>query len=97
VLEIHDTGRALPNPVVAALGRGDFVGACSLDPGARVRALAEGCARALALGARIHLDSTPGCGSQLLVLFAPSATPARTLRAAPASAPAQAQAQAQAR
>lgn len=70
VLEVHDTGLALPPKVVAALGRGDAAGALAIEPSPRIRALAEAGVRARALGARIHLDSTPGCGSQLLVLFA---------------------------
>ncbi|MFO0690974.1 MAG: PAS domain-containing protein [Myxococcota bacterium] len=71
VLEVHDTGRALPVPVVAAFRRGDLVEAGTILPSSRTRALVEACRRARALGARIHLDSTPGCGTQLLVLFAP--------------------------
>ncbi|MBK7949167.1 MAG: PAS domain-containing protein [Deltaproteobacteria bacterium] len=77
VLEVHDTGRALPPSVLAALARGDSAAARALDPSARVGALAEACACALGLGARIHLDGTPGCGSQVLVLFEPAPNQAR--------------------
>lgn len=77
VLEVHDTGRTLPPSVLAALARGDFDGARALETSARVDALAVACARALDLGARIHLDGTPGCGNQLLVLFAPARDQAR--------------------
>lgn len=74
VVEVHDTAQALPPAVVAALACGEDPPRSSLaeSPAAspRLRALAEACRRARALGARVHLDATPGCGNQMLVLFA---------------------------
>lgn len=70
VLELHDTADALAPAHVAALVCGGDDAAETNAPSARLRALAEVCRRARALGARVHLDATPGCGNQLLVLFA---------------------------
>jgi len=62
-LEIHDTGSPLPPDALEELAHG------GRGTSPRERELA--CAHALArrIGATLHLDSTPGCGNQALVLF----------------------------
>lgn len=75
-LEIHDTGEPLPADTIARLFDDDprpraadwtADAARTVDP--REAALGRALARARALGASVHLDGTPGCGNQALVLF----------------------------
>jgi len=62
-VEIHDTGRALPP---SALER---VCAGQTDGSPREVALARSVELAREIGVPLHLDSTPGCGNQALVLI----------------------------
>ncbi len=62
-LEVHDTGSPLLPAALERLARGG--GGSS----ARERALARARECARRIGATLHLDSTPGCGNQALVLF----------------------------
>lgn len=62
-LEIHDTGPHLDRDALARIRRG--------EPGeaTRERALADAVEQADRLDLCLHLDSTPGCGTQALVLI----------------------------
>lgn len=75
-LEVHDTGEPLAADAIdRLLGRDTKTRAAgailesseAVDP--REAALGRALARARALGATVHLDGTPGCGNQALVLF----------------------------
>jgi hypothetical protein len=63
-LEVHDTGTPLDPDFLARLARGEG-GAATPREVALVRARAH----AQAIGATLHVDSRPGCGSQSLVLL----------------------------
>jgi len=67
-LEVHDTGSPLPREALERLARGE----CGRN--ARERALNRAGEAARRIGGTLHLDSTPGCGNQSLVLF-PAADP----------------------
>lgn len=67
-LEVHDTGAPLSREALERLARGD----CGTS--GRERALARASEAARRIGATLHLDSTPGCGNQSLVLL-PAADP----------------------
>ncbi|MAG30939.1 MAG: hypothetical protein CL908_08625 [Deltaproteobacteria bacterium] len=62
-LEVHDTG---PHLAAAAADR---IRRDETPRNAHERSLVRAQQLALAVGASFHLDSTPGCGSQSLVLF----------------------------
>lgn len=62
-IEVHDTGAALSNAALEAIA----LGVRLADP--RAQRLATAAALAPALGATFCLDSTPGCGTQALLLL----------------------------
>ncbi len=62
-LEVHDTGAPLSREALERLDRGERGGT------ARERAIVRAGEAARRIGATLHLDSTPGCGNQSLVLF----------------------------
>lgn len=75
-LEVHDTGEPLAQRAIdRLLGRDAKPAAAGPVRDAmeavdrREAALGRALNRARALGATVHLDGTPGCGNQVLVLF----------------------------
>jgi hypothetical protein len=66
-LEVHDTARPLAPGAVERILRGEPGG----SPGGEVREteLVRATEWAERLGAALAIDSTPGCGNQVLVLF----------------------------
>lgn len=62
-LEIHDTGPHLDRPALDRIRR-----RCPAKD-SRERALAQASELVGRMNARIHLDSTPGCGTQVLIAF----------------------------
>jgi signal transduction histidine kinase len=68
-LEVHDTGPTLAPTELDDLVHASSGGRAASSARGRVHALAVARELAAALGGALHVDSTPGCGTQALLLL----------------------------